>query len=227
MDTPVPSEDRVGGDGVESHLSEWELERLAKLERVRQSGREPYARVFDGRTTLGEIAARYEGLEAGETAEGSSCRVAGRVMARRVHGKAVFLTLRDGWDDLQIYSNIDTLGEESLEQLKEIDLGDIIGCEGHVFRTRRGELTVLAETWTLLTKSLRPPPEKWHGLHDRETRYRQRYVDLIANPEVARQLRDRGQLVSAMRRYLEGLGFVEVETPLCSRCRVGRWRGPL
>ena len=135
-------------------------------------------------------------------------------MARREHGKAVFLTLRDGWDDLQVYGNVDTLGEESFERLTDLDLGDIIGCEGHVFRTRRGELTVFAESWTLLTKSLRPLPEKWHGLQDRETRYRQRYVDLIANPEVAWQLRARGKLVSAMRRYLEGQGFVEVETPI-------------
>ena len=117
-------------------------------------------------------------------------------MARREHGKAVFLTLRDGWDDLQVYGNVDALGEESFARLTDLDVGDIIGCEGHVFRTRRGELTLFADSWTLLTKSLRPLPEKWHGLQDRETRYRQRYVDLIANPEVAWQLRARGKLVS-------------------------------
>ena len=213
MDDSVPPGGQEGGDGINTVLPEWERERLAKTERLRISGIEPYARSFAGRTPLGDIAAEHGGLEAGETAEGTSYRVAGRVMARRVHGKAVFFTLRDGWDDLQIYSNIDTLGEESLERLKDVDLGDIIGCEGHVFRTRRGELTVFAASWTLLTKSLRPLPEKWHGLHDRETRYRQRYVDLIANPEVAWQLRGRGRLVSAMRRYLEDQGFVEVETP--------------
>ncbi len=108
---------------------------------------------------------------------------------------------------------MDTLGEESFGLLTDLDLGDIVGCEGHVFRTRRGELTVFAESWTLLTKSLRPLPEKWHGLQDRETRYRQRYIDLVSNPEVAWQLRARGKLVSAMRRYLEDQGFVEVETP--------------
>ena len=142
------------------------------------------------------------------------CRVAGRIMARREHGKAVFLTLRDGWDDIQVYSNVDTLGEASFALLTDVDVGDIVGCEGHVFRTRRGELTVFAADWTLLTKSLRPLPEKWHGLQDRETRYRQRYIDLVSNPDVAWQLRARGRMVSSMRRYLDAQGFVEVETPI-------------
>lgn len=213
MDASAPSEDQVGGDETGAERADWERERLAKVERLRQSGVELYARSFEGRTQLAEIAARHADLEAGETAEGTSYRVAGRVMARRVHGKAVFFTLRDGWDDLQIYGNLDTLGPDSLDSLKEVDVGDIIGCEGPAFCTRRGELSILAESWTLLSKSLRPLPEKWHGLSDRETRYRQRYVDLIANPEVAEQLRARGKLVSAMRRYLEDQGFVEVETP--------------
>jgi len=195
-------------------LPEWERDRLAKAERLRQAGIEPYARSFEGRTLLGEITELHSSLEPGQKAEGSHYRVAGRVMARREHGKAVFLTLRDGWDDLQVYGNVDALGEESFERLGDLDLGDIIGAEGHVFRTRRGELTLFADSWTLLTKSLRPLPEKFHGLQDRETRYRQRYVDLVANPDVAWQLRARGKLVSSMRRYLEGQGFVEVETPI-------------
>jgi len=196
------------------HVPEWERERLAKVERLRQQHIEPYARSFDPRTRLGEIAQAYGDLEPGTRAEGSHYRVAGRVMARREHGKAAFLTLRDGWDDLQVYGTVDALGPESFERLTELDVGDIVGCEGHVFRTRRGELTIFAESWVLLTKSLRPLPEKWHGLQDRETRYRQRYVDLVANPDVAWQLRARGKLVSAMRRYLEDRGFVEVETPI-------------
>ncbi|OFW55761.1 MAG: lysine--tRNA ligase, partial [Actinobacteria bacterium RBG_16_64_13] len=213
MHPSVPSGGSDGGDGLEAGRPEWERDRLAKLDRLRDEGVEPYARSFTGRTPLADISEAHAGLEAGQKAEGIHYRVAGRVMARREHGKAVFVTLRDGWDDLQVYSNVDTLGEASFSRLTDIDVGDIIGCEGHVFRTRRGELTVFAESWTLLTKSLRPLPEKWHGLHDRETRYRQRYVDLIANPEVARQLRGRGRLVSGMRRYLESQGFVEVETP--------------
>jgi len=186
---------------------------LAKAERLRGSDVELYARSFEGRTRLGEIAEAHADLEAGQRQEGEY-RIAGRVMTRREHGKAVFLTLRDGWDDLQVYANIDTLGEESFERMTDLDIGDIIGCEGHIFRTRRGELTLFSATWTLLTKSLRPLPEKWHGLQDRETRYRQRYADLIANPEVAWQLRGRGKVVSAMRRYLEERGFLEVETPI-------------
>jgi lysyl-tRNA synthetase class 2 len=213
MDPSAPSEGPDGGGGLEAQGSEWERQRLAKVSRLRGLNIEPYARSFESRTPLGEITAKHSGLATGETAEGLSYRVAGRVMSRREHGKAVFLTLRDGWDDLQIYSNVDTLGEEAFGLLTDLDIGDIVGCEGHVFRTRRGELTVFAESWTLLTKSLRPLPEKWHGLQDRETRYRQRYIDLVSNPEVAWQLRARGKLVSAMRRYLEHQGFVEVETP--------------
>ena len=195
-------------------LPGWERDRLAKADRLRQEGVEPYARSFEGRTPLGEITELYSALEPGQKVEGSHYRIAGRVMARREHGKALFITLRDGWDDLQIYGNVDALGEQSFSQLGDLDIGDIIGAEGHVFRTRKGELTVFAGSWTLLTKSLRPLPEKFHGLQDRETRYRQRYVDLVANPDVAWQLRARGKLVSSMRRYLEGQGFVEVETPI-------------
>ena len=195
-------------------LPEWERDRLAKVDRLRQEGIEPYARSFEGRTLLGEITELYSALEPGRRPKAATTASPGRVMARREHGKAVFLTLRDGWDDLQVYGNVDTLGEESFERLSDLDVGDIIGVEGHVFRTRRGELTLFADSWTLLTKSLRPLPEKFHGLQDRETRYRQRYVDLVANPDVAWQLRARGKLVSSMRRYLEGQGFVEVETPI-------------
>lgn len=202
------------GDGLPAELPDWERDRLHKAERLRHEGIEPYARSFDPRTRLGEITKTHAALEPGAKDESVHYRVAGRVMARREHGKAVFVTLRDGWDDLQIYANVDALGEGSFSRLTDIDVGDIIGCEGHVFRSRRGELTVFAKDWTLLTKSLRPLPEKWHGLQDRETRYRQRYVDLIANPTVAWQLQARGSLVSAMRRYLEAQGFVEVETPI-------------
>ncbi|OFV83799.1 MAG: lysine--tRNA ligase [Acidobacteria bacterium RBG_16_64_8] len=214
MDGCGPSGDRDEGNGLAADLPEWERDRLAKAERLRALGWEPYARSFEPRTRLGEITEAHAGPEAGTKDEAARYRVAGRVMSRREHGKAVFMTLRDGWDDLQIYANVDALGEASFAVFTDLDVGDIIGCEGHVFRTRRGELTLFAEDWTLLTKSLRPLPEKWHGLQDRETRYRQRYVDLVANPEVALQLSTRGKLVTAMRRYLENLGFVEVETPI-------------
>lgn len=199
---------------AQPELAEWERDRLAKLERLRAAGVEPYARSFEHRTRLDEIAERHGHLQPSEKDEEARYRVSGRVMSRREHGKACFLTIRDGWDDLQIYANVDTLGQESFDGVRDLDVGDIVGFEGHVFRTRRGELTILAESWCLLTKAMRPLPAKWHGLQDRETRYRQRYVDLISNPEVAWQLRGRGKIVSAMRRYLEDRGFVEVETPI-------------
>ncbi len=173
-----------------------------------------YARRFWPRTPVSEIRERWDALEAGEAAEDSGCRVAGRIMSRREHGKAAFFTIRDGWDDIQLFANVNALGQESFRALTHLDIGDIVGVYGSVFKTRRGELSVAVETWELLTKSLRPPPEKWHGLQDRETRYRQRYADLIANPPVAAQLKARSRLISAMRRYLEDLGFIEVETPI-------------
>jgi lysyl-tRNA synthetase class 2 len=179
-------------------------------------GQEPvlYARRFWPRSPVGEIRARFDGLQPGENAENSACRVAGRVMARREHGKAAFFTMRDGWDDIQLFANVNTLGDEAYRGFTHLDIGDIVGVDGYVFKTRRGELSVFVEGWTLLTKSVRPLPEKWHGLQDRETRYRQRYADLIANPPVAAQLKARCAFISAMRRYLEDQGFVEVETPI-------------
>ena len=163
-------------------------------------GEELYARRFWPRTTVAEIKAVYGGLQTGEDAENSDSRVAGRVISRREHGKAAFLTIRDGWDDIQLYANINTLGEELFRAFTHLDLGDIIGVEGHIFRTRRGELSVFVQKCTLLTKSVRPLPEKFHGLQDRETRYRQRYADLISNPEVSPQLLLRSRLIAAMRR---------------------------
>jgi lysyl-tRNA synthetase class 2 len=200
--------------GADDELSELERERRTKATRLTEAGIELFARRYEPRIRAVEIAARHGGLATGEEALDARYRIAGRVLSRREHGKACFLTLRDGWDDLQVYGNVNTLGGGSFARFTGLDLGDIIGCEGHVFRTRRGELSLFVESWTLLTKSFRSPPEKWHGLQDRETRYRQRYADLISNPAVARQLRTRSALVSAMRRYLEDRGFIEVETPV-------------
>lgn len=189
-------------------------ERRTKAERLSEAGVELFARRYEPRTRAGEILVRHESVSVGEELPDARYRVAGRVISRREHGKACFLTLRDGWDDLQVYGNVNTVGAEAFGRLTGLDLGDIIGCEGHVFRTRRGELSLFIESWELLTKSFRSPPEKFHGLQDRETRYRQRYADLIANPGVGRQLRLRSALISAMRRYLEDRGFIEVETPV-------------
>jgi lysyl-tRNA synthetase class 2 len=194
-------------------LSDLEKESRAKLARLREEGLEPYARRFQPRTRVAVVTAQHGGLEPGEESE-DRYRVAGRVLSRREHGKAVFFTIRDAWDDFQLYGNLDTLGQDSFDRLKALDLGDIVGAEGRVFRTRRGQLSLMVESWELLSKALRPPPEKWHGLQDVQTRYRQRYADLVANPEVAATFVLRSGLLSAMRRYLEDRGFIEVETPV-------------
>ncbi|MHB0979157.1 MAG: lysine--tRNA ligase [Thermoleophilia bacterium] len=205
-----PGDTAAGGP----HLSDLERERQAKAERLTAEGVELFARRFEPRTAAAEVLRVHEALPAGESAEDAVYRVAGRVMARREHGKAAFLTLRDGWDDIQVYGNVNTLGRESFDRFTGLDLGDIVGVEGHVFCTKRGELSLFVHEWTLLTKSFHSPPEKWHGLQDKETRYRQRYADLIGNPDVGHQLAARSALVSAMRRYLSERGFHEVETPI-------------
>jgi lysyl-tRNA synthetase class 2 len=141
-------------------------------------------------------------------------RVAGRITARRGHGGAAFLDLRDGSSQIQVHAREDVLGKEQFEALVGLDLGDIVGVEGVAFATKRGELTLRAESWMLLAKSLRPPPEKYHGLEDVELRYRHRELDLMANEETRRLFALRGRAVSAIRRRLDESGFVEVETPV-------------
>jgi lysyl-tRNA synthetase class 2 len=209
---PEPADGTASGSG--SGLSELERERRAKAERLSVAGLDLFARRFEPRQRAREVLDAHDALEAGEAASGSVYRVAGRIVTRREHGKAAFLTLRDGWDDLQVYANVNTLGQESFDLLTSLDLGDIVGVVGHPFRTKRGELSLFVDEWALLTKSFHAPPEKWHGLQDKEIRYRQRYADLISNPEVGRVLAARGALVSAMRRYLQDRGFLEVETPI-------------
>ncbi|MCL6517394.1 lysine--tRNA ligase [Alicyclobacillus sp.] len=141
-------------------------------------------------------------------------RIAGRLMIRRGHGKATFAVLQDRTGSIQIYAKYDVLGPDAYEVFQQlIDLGDFIGVEGPVFRTNRGEITVLAESLTLLAKALRPLPEKWHGLKDVERRYRQRYLDLIVNPDVRETFIARSRIIQAMRRFLDERGFLEVETP--------------
>jgi lysyl-tRNA synthetase, class II len=188
-------------------------ERRAKLERLREAGVEPFPHAYPDRTEIATVRAEHEGLEAGEETD-ASYRVAGRLTARRGHGKAAFLDLRDGTGQIQVHARADLLGDEEHEQLVSLDLGDLVGVEGTVFATKRGELSIAASGWTLLAKSLRPPPEKFHGLEDVETRYRQRELDLIANPEVRELFLTRGKTVAEVRRWLDERGFVEVETPV-------------
>ena len=155
----------------------------------------------------------HDGLEAGEETD-AAYRVAGRLTARRGHGGAAFLDLVDRSGKLQVHAKRDVLAEDSFDTLTSLDLGDLVGVDGTAFKSRRGELSLRASAWTLLAKSLRPPPEKFHGLEDVETRYRHRELDLIANEEIRDLFMLRSRVVSALRRWLDERGFVEVETPV-------------
>jgi lysyl-tRNA synthetase class 2 len=194
----------------ESHVI---AERREKLARLRDSGVEPFPRSFEGRTEIAAVRAAHEGLGAGEETE-DRYRVAGRIAARRGHGGAAFLDLVDGSGRIQLHAREDILGTESFEALIGLDLGDIAGVQGTVFATKRGELSLRVDDWTLLAKSLRPPPDKFHGLEDVEVRYRHRELDLIANPEVRELFIKRARVVATVREWLDERGFVEVETPV-------------
>jgi lysyl-tRNA synthetase class 2 len=188
-------------------------ERREKLARLRSEGIDPFPHEFSEREDIGEVRAAHEGLAPGIETE-SHHRVAGRLVARRGHGGAAFLDLRDGSGQIQLHAREDVLGAEAFELLVHLDLGDIIGVEGNAFATRRGELSLQVTRWRLLTKSLRPPPDKFHGLEDVETRYRQRELDLMANEDTRRLFAIRTQTVNEVRRWLDDRGFTEVETPV-------------
>jgi lysyl-tRNA synthetase class 2 len=187
-------------------------ERREKLRRLREAGVEPFPHEFDGRVDIAEVRTAHDGLEPGEETD-STYRVAGRIAARRDMGKAAFLDLVDGSGRIQLQSRADELGERH-DELVALDLGDIIGVDGTAFKSRRGELTLRVTAWELLAKSLRPPPDKFHGLEDVDTRYRHRELDLIANEDVRDRFLQRAQVVAETRRWLDERGFVEVETPV-------------
>ena len=179
-------------------------DRRRKLERIRESGVEPFPHEFSGREEIAEVRAAHQGLAPGVETE-SRHRIAGRLVARRGHGKACFLDLRDGSGQIQLHAREDLLGEEPYRLLVELDLGDIVGVEGTAMATRRGgELSLAIDRWRLLAKSLRPPPDKFHGLEDVETRLRRRELDLIANEESRRVFR-----VRAANRVLQASSVTE------------------
>ncbi|SHJ51448.1 lysine--tRNA ligase [Desulfofundulus thermosubterraneus] len=182
--------------------------RLEKLEELKAQGIEPYG----GRYPRTHLAAWITGHY--EECEGQKVCIAGRLMARRGHGKASFGNLRDGSGQIQVYLRLNDVGAETYNLFQRLDIGDIIGVRGKVFKTRTGEITVAVEELTLLAKSLRPLPEKWHGLRDVDLRYRQRYLDLIVNPEVKNTFVIRSRVIHAIRKFLERRGFLEVETPM-------------
>lgn len=187
-------------------------ERRAKLAAWRETG-EAYPTKYQPRNEIGSLRAAYEGLSPGEEVA-DRYRVAGRVVARRGHGKLTFLVLRDASGELQLMAQLDVLGAESYAGFEAIDLGDFLGAEGTMMRTRRGELSLRVASWQLLSKSLRPMPEKFHGLTDVETRYRKRYLDLMVNGETREVFQKRARIIRAIREFLDGRGFVEVETPV-------------
>jgi lysyl-tRNA synthetase class 2 len=198
---------------AEEEGSELLATRRAKLERLRADGIEPFPHGYAGVTPISAVHAAHADLPAGEETE-ARYRVAGRLHARRGQGKMAFLDLDDRSGRIQLQARVDVLGEEAMARLLDLDLGDIVGVEGVAFRSRRGELSLRVESFELLAKSLRPPPDKFHGLQDVETRFRHRELDLIANEESRAVFLARARIVSAIRAYLDGEDFVEVETPI-------------
>ena len=190
-------------------------QRRKKLEELREMGVDPYPPRYTPEDTAAALLSEAGELTAEEVQTlDRKTRVAGRVMALRKFGKAVFTHIQDGSGRIQLYLRKDGLSPEDFAVLKKIDIGDVIGVEGVLFRTRTNELTVQASSLTLLAKSLRPLPEKWHGLKDIEQRYRQRYLDLIANPEVRDVFRTRAEIVATIRNFFTDRDFLEVETPM-------------
>lgn len=182
--------------------------RRKKLAELRLRGIDPFGRRFEVTSDAETVRTRCDEMT------GQEVSVAGRLMAIRGHGKAMFLDLHDRTGRIQLHARVDVLGEESYKDIASLDIGDIVGVRGPVFRTKRGEPTVEVRSFTLLAKSLRPFPEKWHGLQDVDLRYRQRYLDLIVNEDVRRVFLTRSRVISFIRRYLDERGFIEVETPV-------------
>jgi lysyl-tRNA synthetase class 2 len=199
----------------ENESQDLALQRKKKLRAIADLGFEVYPRKVELSHTISQILAEYSGKTTQElAAQRVTVRVAGRVMSLRPHGKAAFAHLAGGGERLQIYVRLDAVGERDWELFKLLDLGDLISADGYLFRTRTGELTVHADHLHFLSKALLPLPEKWHGLTDVEARYRQRYVDLMVNAGVRDVFEKRSRMILALREFLNGEGFLEVETPM-------------
>ena len=205
------AEEKKNNAPQEQDISEILKVRREKLKALREAGKDPFTITkFDVTHHTQDIRDRFDALE------GKPVSIAGRLMSKRGMGKVSFCDLQDKTGRLQLYARKDEMDEEAYNEFKKYDIGDIVGVHGEVFRTQRGEMSVRCKEVTLLSKSLQPLPEKFHGLQDKEIRYRQRYVDLIVNPESKRNFEIRSRFVSYLRRYLDSLGFMEVETPVLS-----------
>jgi lysyl-tRNA synthetase class 2 len=219
-DDPTDLDDRGTADPHEQHehatgsgLAAEKARRLARVDELRRRGDEPYPYRFDRSHTLDEVRAGWGGLEAGvETDDRVS--VAGRVMLRRDSGKLVFATVQDRSGQIQLFVSRAVIGDDGFADVKALDIGDWVGVEGTVMTTRKGELSIKADRVTLLAKAIRPLPDKWHGLTDTDTRFRQRYADLIVNEEARRVFEIRHEVIASFRRTLHDAGFIEVETPV-------------
>lgn len=200
-------------------------ERFKKLKSLKEKGVDPYPARFNPTHKISEVTARFGQLKDGEHS-GEGVKIAGRIVAFRPMGRATFFDVRDFTEQIQGYANLDKLGQDKYEFLTDLDVGDFIGCEGEVFKTKKGELSLSLDDFKLLSKSLRPLPEKWHGLKDVETRYRKRYLDLIANEEVRDIFMKRSHIIKAMREFLNQRDFLEVETPILQPIYGGAFARP-
>jgi len=200
-------------------------QRLDKLHNIRSRSIDPYPHRFSRTHTIQEAITLFQQQEKSST-ESAQVRVTGRITAQRSMGKATFLDLRDGSGKIQVYFRRDTLGDEKYKYLHDFDIGDFMGVSGRVFRTKSGEITVEVSDFAMLSKSLLPLPEKWHGLTDVEKRYRQRYLDLISTEEARNIFTARSRIIAAIRRYLDGRGFIEVETPVLLPVAAGAMARP-
>jgi lysyl-tRNA synthetase class 2 len=197
-------------------------QRRAKVERLRAAGVDPYPHSFEGRTHAEEIEAAHDPAELGEGEhEGFTYRVMGRVTGKRGHGKTVFFDIRDITGSIQGYARRDTLGDELFERVEELDIGDLVGIEGPVYVTKRGQLAISVREFTLLAKALLDPPDLFHGISDPELRFRQRELDLMANAESRDVFKKRSKLTLAIRKHMDARGWVELETPVLQRLTGG------
>src|SRR5437764_8716570 len=208
-----PDDNDSGAIAGSGELPELLAARRRKLEALRAAGVDPFPHAFAGVIPIADVRDEFAALEPGAETD-RAARVAGRLAARRPAGKMAFLDLVDRSGRLQLQARVDDLGDEGYQRLTSLDLGDLIGADGTVFASKRGELTLRVKAFQLLAKSLRPPPEKYHGLKDVETRFRQRELDLMANDETRALFLMRAKAMTAIRRFLDEHGFVEVETPV-------------
>ncbi len=198
---------------TEKPLSEPLQVKLEKIKRLRKQGKTLYGGGFAPDAKVADLKKEFDSLEQGQKS-GESFGIAGRIIIFRKHGKATFCDLKDSTGKLQLYLSQKVVGEERYQEFNELDIGDWIGVEGHLFKTRTGELSLSVDDFNLLTKSVRILPEKWHGLKDRELRYRQRYLDFLVNPEVREVFEKRIMVIDSIREFLKNEGFYEVETPM-------------